>query len=109
LTTVRNVKIPKEDRPKLKEYLFKADSTGTTQYAKDWSKDIKKNLIESAYFMMKGDSLLKSASRSGETSAVKKLRQSFKTSKGNKSQDAVSDKQPTPILEAASALFGRSK
>jgi len=35
--------------------LFKSDANGVTQYQKDWQKDVKKNLIESAYFMMKGD------------------------------------------------------
>lgn len=74
-------------------YLFKADANGQTQYQKDWSKNISKNLIESAYFMMKGDVLLKSASRSGETSAVSRLRNTLsKGSKGNRSQQAATNK-----------------
>lgn len=106
LQAVKEIKIPKEDRPKLLNYLFKSDANGVTQYQKDWQKDVKKNLIESAYFMMKGDQLLKSASRSGETSAVKKLKQSFKTEKGNRSQTTVSSKQSTPVFKAAASILG---
>lgn len=110
LDTIKSVKIPKEDRSQLMNYLFKADANGQTQYQKDWSKNISKNLIESAYFMMKGDVLLKSASRSGETSAVSRLRNTLsKGSKGNRSQQAATNKQTIPIWDLASQINGQFK
>jgi hypothetical protein len=45
-----------------------------SQYQKDFNKNLSKNLIESAYFTMKGDALVSDAKRTGETSAAEKLR-----------------------------------
>lgn len=55
---IRGIKIPEKDKKALLEYIFKPDAEGKTQYQKDWSKSVK-NLLESAYFTMKGDTLLK--------------------------------------------------
>ena len=70
LTNIRGIAIPKEDRRALFDYIFKVDQNGKSQYAKDFEKNLSKNLIESAYFTMKADALISSAKRTGETSAA---------------------------------------
>ena len=74
LRDIRGIAIPKEDRQKLFDYIFKVDQTGQSQYTKDFNKNLSKNLIESAYFTMKADSLISTAKRDGESSAADKLR-----------------------------------
>jgi hypothetical protein len=74
LTNIRGINVPKEDRKALFDYIFKVDQTGMSQYQKDFNKNLSKNLIESAYFTMKADSLLSTAKRDGESSATEKLR-----------------------------------
>ena len=48
-------------------------------------KNLSKNLIESAYFTMKADSLLSTAKKSGESSAAEKLRNMLRHSAKNHS------------------------
>ena len=107
LSEVRGIKVPTEDRKKLLDYAFKVDANGQTQFQKDYSKNATKNFIETAYFSMKGDALLNSAKRSGESSAVNKLKQTLKTSiKRNKTTNTVSNTSAKPVWLAASNLFG---
>lgn len=47
-----------------------------TKFQKDWSKSVK-NLLESAYFTMKGDTLLKAAKSEGSTKAINKFKESL--------------------------------
>lgn len=74
LSNIRGIAVPKEDRKALFDYITKTDADGLTQYQKDFNGNMVNNLIESAYFTMKGDALLGSAKRSGQTSAVERLR-----------------------------------
>lgn len=74
LTSIRGIAVPKEDRRALFDYITRTDADGLTQYQKDFNKNQVQNLIESAYFTMKGDTLLGEAKRSGETTAAQKLR-----------------------------------
>lgn len=85
LSTIRGISIPKEDRAALYEYIFKVDQDGVSQYQKDFNKNLSKNLIESAYFTMKGDSLVSGAKRDGETSAAEKLRKIMRHTSKNHS------------------------
>lgn len=62
LKDIRGIAIPEKDKKALLNYIFKADADGLTQYQKDYSKSVK-NLIESAYFTMKGDTLLDTAKK----------------------------------------------
>lgn len=75
---VRGIKVPEKDKKALLAYIFKADADGRTQYQKDYSKNVK-NLIESAYFTMKGDTLLDTAKKMGTSSAMKNLKQSLRS------------------------------
>lgn len=86
MDNIRGIKIPEKDKKALLAYIFKADANGKTQYQKDYSKSVK-NLIESAYFTMKGDTLLDTAKKMGTSSAIKNLKQSLRStgvSKGSK-------------------------
>ena len=101
LTDVRGIKIPKEDKNVLMEYIFKVEPDGRTKYQKDYSKSTK-NLIESAYFTMKGDKLIDNARRSGETSATERLKNTLKTNKVSGSKQTINNGSPTPLWSIAS-------
>lgn len=104
LSTIRGISIPKEDRAALYEYIFKVDQDGVSQYQKDFNKNLSKNLIESAYFTMKGDSLVSGAKRDGETSAAEKLRKIMRHTAKNHSTYNSQQKQKS-AAELVSGLF----
>lgn len=90
---IRGIKIPEKDKKALLEYIFKPDAEGKTQYQKDWSKSVK-NLLESAYFTMKGDTLLKAAKNEGSNTAINKFKSSLNktgVSRRTKKTDNTSD------------------
>lgn len=76
MDNIRGIKIPQKDKQALLEYIFKPTADGKTQYQKDYSKSVK-NLLESAYFTMKGDTLLKAAKSEGTTAAINKFKNSL--------------------------------
>lgn len=94
MTNIRGINVPKEDRARLYDYIFRTDANGVTQYQKDFNKNLSKNLIESAYFTMKGDALLSEAQRDGETSAAKKLREMLRGAKNHSRSSIKEEKQP---------------
>ena len=104
LSTIRGISIPKEDRAALYEYIFKVDQDGVSQYQRDFNKNLSKNLIESAYFTMKGDSLVSGAKRDGETSAAEKLRKILRNTSKNHSTYNTQQKQKS-AAELVSGLF----
>lgn len=93
LTDIRGISIPKEDRKALFDYIFKVDSEGKSQYAKDFEKNISKNLIESAYFTMKADALISNAEKKGESSAAEKLRKMLRHTSKNHTTFNADEKQ----------------
>ena len=88
LSDIRGIKISKDDRARLAEYIFKYDSNGVTQYQKDYAKSVK-NLLESAYFTMKGDALISAAKSEGNSTAMQRLKNSLKTTGSRKSSKRV--------------------
>lgn len=76
LDSIRGIKIPEKDKRVLLEYIFKPTSDGMTKFQKDWSRSVK-NLIESAYFTMKGDLLVKAAEVKGQNEAINKFKNSL--------------------------------
>lgn len=74
LSDIRGIAVPKEDRKALYDYITKTDADGLTQYQKDFNGNMVNNLIESAYFTMKGDALLGTAKKNGQTTAAERLR-----------------------------------
>ena len=92
LTNIRGIAIPREDRKALFDYIFKVDQNGQSQYTKDFNKNLSKNLIESAYFTMKADTLISNAKATGETSAAEKLRKMLRHSAKNHSTYNADDR-----------------
>lgn len=104
LTNVRGIAIPKEDRRALFDYIFKVDQNGKSQYAKDFEKNLSKNLIESAYFTMKADALISSAKRTGETSAAQKLQKALRHTTKNHTVYNADEKQRS-VTDIVNGLF----
>lgn len=95
LTNIKGINIPKEDRKALFDYITRTDADGLTEYQKAFNNNLVNNLIESAYFTMKGDALLGQAQRNGQTSAASKLRQMLKhQTKNHTSYNVGHEKQP---------------
>lgn len=105
LTDIRGVKVPKEDKAKLLDYITRTDENGLTQYQKDFNANLINNLIESAYFTMRGDSLISSAKKEGTTDAATKLRKMLRHSTKNRTSQGLDDNRRSAV-DIASKLFG---
>lgn len=105
LTNIRGINVPKEDRKALLEYITRTDENGLTQYQKDFNSNLVNNLIESAYFTMKGDTLLGNARREGTTDAAAKLRTMLRHSSKNRTSQRLDDNKRSAV-DIASKLFG---
>lgn len=104
LKTIRGIAVPQEDRRALWDYITRTDADGLTQYQKDFNKNQVKNLIESAYFTMKGDALIGEAEKQGQTTANQRLRTMLRHQAKNHSTYNVQEKQES-ALDIASKLF----
>ena len=104
LTNIRGINVPREDRKALFDYIFKLDQNGQSQYTKDFNKNLSKNLIESAYFTMKADSLISTAKRDGESSAAEKLRNLLRHQSKNHSTYNADDKQKS-VTDLIQGMF----
>jgi hypothetical protein len=105
LTNIRGISVPKDDRRALYDYIFKTDATGQSQYQKDFNKNLTKNLIESAYFTMKGDALISEAQKDGESSAAKKLRNILRNSAKNHSTLSIKEEKQPQAWDIASKFL----
>lgn len=101
---IRGIKVPEKDKKALLAYIFKADANGKTQYQKDYSKSVK-NLIESAYFTMKGDTLLDTAKKMGTSSAIKNLKQSLRSTGVSKGTRRINTNFSNSIFSRAVQLL----
>ena len=88
-STIRGIDISEKDKKSLIEYIFKPESDGSTKYQKDYSSNLK-NLVESAYFTMKKDTLVKQIEKKASTNAIKDLKFKLKT-KGKTTKNSVSE------------------
>ena len=105
LTNIRGIAIPKEDRRALFDYIFKVDQNGQSQYTKDFNKNLSKNLIESAYFTMKADTLISTAKKDGESSAAEKLRNILRRSTGKNHSTYNADEKQKSVTDLVNGLF----
>lgn len=105
LDNIRGIAIPKQDRKELFDYITKVDADGLTRYQKDFNANMVNNLIESAYFTMKGDALLGEATRSGRTSAANKLRTMLRHQSTNHSRYNVQENQQRSVVDLASQFY----
>lgn len=107
LDNVRGIKVPEKDKKILADYIFKKDANGMSQYQKDYAKDSIKNLLESAYFTMKGDTLIQAAEKDGKSAAMKALKQSLNsTGTGKGTKRIKTDTGSTKFSRAVQQLFG---
>ena len=104
LDNIRGIKIPAKDKKELLAYIFKADASGRTQYQKDYSKSVK-NLIESAYFTMRGDTLLDAAKKQGTSSAIKNLKNSLRSTGVSKGTKRINTSSSNSIFSRAVQLL----
>ena len=104
LDNIRGIKIPAKDKKELLSYIFKTDASGKTQYQKDYSKSVK-NLIESAYFTMRGDTLLDAAKKQGTSSAIKNLKNSLRSTGVSKGTKRVNTNPSNSIFSRAVQLL----
>lgn len=79
MDSICGIEIPEKDKRALLEYIFKPDAEGVTKYQKDYAKSLK-NLITSAYFTMKGDSLITIAKQKGKKDALDNFKNSLRGS-----------------------------
>lgn len=91
LDSIYGINIPEKDKKALLEYIFKPTSKGTTKYQEDYSKSLK-NLVTSAYFTMKGDSIISIAKKEGKKDALDNFKNSLTKNTGvNKRSKRVID------------------
>lgn len=69
MDSIYGIAIPEKDKKALLEYIFKPNSKGVTKYQEDYAKSLK-NLVTSAYFTMKGDSIITIAKKEGKKDAI---------------------------------------
>ena len=106
LSSIRGVQIPKEDRPKLADYIFNVDQDGISKFQRDYNNkdNFINNLLTTAYITMKGDSFISTAKRDGESSATEKLRKMLRHQAKNHTAYNVEDK-PKSVVDLASRFF----
>lgn len=81
MDSIYGIEIPEKDKRLLLEYIFKPDANGITKYQRDYAKSLK-NLITSAYFTMKGDSLIDIAKKKGKRDALDNFKNSLTKNSG---------------------------
>ncbi|QOR57643.1 regulatory protein [uncultured phage cr130_1] len=106
LQSIQGIQIPASDRAKLADYIFNVDQDGISKFQKDYNDQDKfiNNLLTTAYITMKGDSLITTAKRDGESSATEKLRKILRHSSRNRSTYNTEEK-PKSAVELASKFF----
>ena len=81
MDSIYGIEIPDKDKRLLLEYIFKPDANGITKYQKDYAKSLK-NLITSAYFTMKGDTLIDFAKKKGKKDALDNFKNTLTKNSG---------------------------
>jgi len=84
LDNIRGVSIAPQEKKQLMDYIFKVDRDGQTKYQKDYAANYQKNLLESAYFTMKGDTLINKVEKKAASTAAANLKKKLeqKTKRG---------------------------
>ena len=100
MDSVRGVAISKAEKAKLMDYIFKVDSDGMTAYQKDYAKS-HKNLIEAAYFTMKGDSFVQQVQQKANSEAARRLKEKL-ADKGKRVKDQTDQDNASKFWSLAS-------
>lgn len=103
MDSIHGLSIPEKDKKALLEYIFKPDTNGQTKYQKDYAKSLK-NLITSAYFTMKGDTIIDVAKKKGKREALDNFKNTLSSNSGvnkkSKRQVTNTDGDTTTIWNA---------
>lgn len=81
MDSIYGIDVPEKDKRVLLEYIFKPDANGVTRYQRDYAKSLK-NLITSAYFTMKGDTLIDIAKKKGKKDAIDNFKNTLTKNSG---------------------------
>lgn len=94
LENIKGIPLSPGEKKQLTEYIFKPNPDGRTSYQKDYESSVN-NLIESAYFTMKGDKLLTKINKKAASSAAKSLKERLetKTKRGKNTRGYEDDDQ----------------
>jgi hypothetical protein len=84
--SILGIPISTKEKKELLDYIFKPEADGSTKYQKDYAKDYR-NLIESAYFTMKGDSLIQKVTTKATSQATKNLQDKL-ANKGKRNKNS---------------------
>jgi len=87
LDNIRGIDITQIEKNRLLTYIFKPTVSGETAYQKEYKSNVK-NLLESAYFTMKGKTLVTKVEKKAESKAAKKLKTKL-ANKGNRGKNQV--------------------
>lgn len=98
--TIRGVEVSKAEKVKLREYIFKPTADGRTQYQIDYANN-KLSLIESAYFTMKGDTLVDKVKTKANSDAARRLKEKL-ADKGKRTNSQGSQDDDTTLWGTAS-------
>jgi hypothetical protein len=79
LDAIRGIPVTRAERDQLLRYIFQRDRDGLSPYQRDYYKNLSKNLIESAYFTMKGDKFVEKIKNKEQTSAAQALREKLRS------------------------------
>lgn len=96
IDNIRGIKLNKAEKNKLKDALLKVDSDGMTLYQKNYQDNMIMNFIESGFFTMKKDTLIKEMTEQAESKATKNLKKKLQqTTKKGKTTGPISDENDT--------------
>jgi len=73
LKDVRGITLTKREKKDLFDYIFKPTRSGKTKYQEDYVKS-QRNMIESAFFTMKGDTLVQKVQKKATSEAASRLK-----------------------------------
>lgn len=77
---IRGIKLSNRDKRDLVKYMFQLQPNGKTKWQEDYGKSVA-NMVESAFFTMKGDAAVSSIEKRGETNAAIKFKKSLASNK----------------------------
>lgn len=108
MDNIYGIAIPEKDKKALLEYIFKPNSQGVTRYQEDYAKSLK-NLVTSAYFTMKGDSIINIAKKEGKKNAIDNFKNSLTKNTGvNKRSKRMIEKDDNGSIWSAFTKHLRS-
>jgi hypothetical protein len=88
-SSVMGYRLSEKDKQELLEGIFKTGKDGLTEYQRKYQSNLK-NLLESAFFTLKGDVLEKNITKKATTSAVNSLKEKIR-SKGKSTKNTASE------------------